>query len=667
MGDKSVGAMEQGGALKPGMTPEEFNQLSARLGYPFVWKADAENPGTLDLATGELAIFSVPQDRYITTDAKGAQVEPTDALRSAIRLIQDAKGGNDPGVLTPAQRKLLQQELNGRQLNAQLTHFSAAEYTRDERAMVRHILLAGGYIRKAHLKQRNRGNLAYEQIVYGMGDPLAAELFFNNHGPWCEKVADPQCAALPIPPPPPPRTAGAHLYPSGMTAKQFQALERLPNGRDLMSPFVAVEEEGKRYKAVPFGIHPLLHPSLKSASIELQKAADYAKPRPNGSDQEKKEMAALRDYLLKVADALVSDKPYPFDAADEAWVKIPVTSKWALRIGPDEVYWDVLQQHAGYQIHFGISDPVAQKGAELFYRYGLQKIEAEFADLIGTDVYQARPIAADLPMTFVREVFAEGEARHGHQAVAAFSLPNWGPNAMGAKWMFTNESPATTERQRLIAKTFLGDAYVPYVQPQRATTKTVAHELFHGFGPQDETVVTLADGTKSTVRNALGDIKPIIEETKAETSGYWLVEQFEQAGLISAQERKEITVSGIGWLFSFVSRGLMTPEGKVKTYSGVAAIILGHFIEKGVIKYDEARGQWTVADFDAIPAAAGDLLRTLGRIQATGDQVAAQKLVDHFTKDPGVLNGIRPGQVAAMAEKAGIIPMVPRFQVVIDD
>ncbi len=350
--------------------------------------------------------------------------------------------------------------------------------------------------------------------------------------------------------------------------------------------------------------------------------------------------------------------------------------KWGLRIAPDETYWDEgagTNAHAAYEIFFGLFDPNAQRMLDSFNEFGYQRMEDELVELMNSKEYAGRSIAPKVPLKFARAIFVDGFPRMSHGTVAGFALPNWGPHAMAKKWIIG--SMASPERREHFYRTYLGEEYVQYAVGGASTANTVTHEIFHGLGPQDETQVRdehgqtkyLENGEPLTVRQALTPaVHQVLEEAKASFVYLWFDKKVEEAGIIDARTRKERNAAGVIWAFGHLLRELFNAEGKIKTYSAVGAMMLGSLMQEGAVSYNEQRGAWDI-DFDRVPDVAGEMLRRITRIQATGDREAGQALIDSYTKDAELLKLIRYEDIVKRARDAKIRPTVGRYQVIIDE
>lgn len=646
------------------VTPQTFNAKAARMGLPFSWHPSGVKDSASHIPTSDLKFFGVPQlDLYIRKN--GA---PTPLLGNLIRAVKHGVLGTHPGNVSDELRTTIQKDLDERDIVIFETHFDAKNFTRNERKMVGHILNAGRHIYRLHLLQIDPRNLVFEARVAGLADPLALELFYNSQAPWTEKIS--QGAAIFTDAK---RAPGEHLYPAEFTAADYAKLANEPNGAELTSPFVAVEKTETGYKAIPFSQHPLFKDEMQAVARELRLAAAFARHDRDSSKDEWKSIKAFRDYLRAVADAFESPLARPFDKADELWVKLPTKSKWALRIGPDETYWDGnIRGHAGFQIHFGISDSTAQQFMAPYRKYGFQNMESDFATLIGVDAYKGR-VVTEPNVKFMRPILAEGGARKAHGMTSAFSLPNWGDYSGEAKVIRDLETPDSQAKREFYFRTFFGDDYVQYAVPGMSTFDTITHELFHGFGPQsDDQISDLirpnvnSNGAPISVRDAISPgLQQTLEEAKASVVHFWFDQQLVDKNLSTELERKQKAAAGLSWALSHLSVGIYTDAGNIRDYSAVGALIVGHFMETGAMSYDESRGKWDI-DFDKVVESGASLVKQIARIQATGDRDGAQAMIDKFTLNEETLNMMRYEEAQLLRKTAGLKPTVGRYQVVID-
>src|SRR5262249_17535874 len=130
---------------------------------------------------------------------------------------------------------------------------------------------------------------------------------------------------------------------------------------------------------------------------------------------------SLADYMRAAAKAF---RDNDWESADEVWSKMSSqNSKYYLRIGPDEVYWEPCSQKAGFHVTFARINKESlgwqQKLVPL-----QQNMEADLAKLIGAP-YRERKVSFHLP-DFIEIILNAGDDRHAFGATIGQSLPNWG-------------------------------------------------------------------------------------------------------------------------------------------------------------------------------------------------------------------------------------------------
>src|SRR6476620_46419 len=105
-----------------------------------------------------------------------------------------------------------------------------------------------------------------------------------------------------------------------------------------------------------------------------------------------------------------------------------LNSKFYLRIGPDETYFEPCSRKAGFHVSFA---RINQDSLEWQKKLEPVKTDLEkaMADLAGAP-YKARDVKFHLP-DFIDIVINAGDSRDAFGATIGQSLPNWGPVADG--------------------------------------------------------------------------------------------------------------------------------------------------------------------------------------------------------------------------------------------
>ena len=314
-------------------------------------------------------------------------------------------------------------------------------------------------------------------------------------------------------------------------------------------------------------------------------------------------------------------------------------SRWYLRIGPDETYFDPCQVKAGFHVSLARID----KGA-LEWKRKLtpirQELEERLAKVIGS-AYTARQVKFKVP-DFINIVLNAGDSRSAIGATVGQSLPNFGPVAAESRGrtvvmanLYTDPDSKADGKKKaelLLSKTTL--EY--YDETSRShLLDVVLHEATHNFGPYGSTKV----GGKLPEEVFGGRMDAILEELKAQTGSLYLPLVLQEKGLITAKEARQLWVSAILWAFGQVSQGLVTSTGKPRTYPQLAAVQLGELTRAGALTFDAGAGpdsgRFTLV-WDKVPAAVTALMKEVGRIKASGDVEAAKTLVGAHTSTEGV-------------------------------
>ncbi|MCO4763206.1 MAG: hypothetical protein KC502_16935, partial [Myxococcales bacterium] len=503
------------------------------------------------------------------------------------------------------------------------------------RQFAQHMATVGRYIEVLH--RRQIGSLGLDTQIPKRDLPSLA-MYNRNQGPWCqapETEKDATCHGLPGMVP---RRSG--LYPLELQETDPKFCETLAKRKDastLLAPFVVVQ-----YAKPPKGQAP------KIGSKRALVAVPYPKAFPDESEAVARELIAaatqmkadpkeapLVAYLTAAAKAF-RDNSWP--AADEAWAKMAgSSSRWYVRVGPDETYFEPCSRKAGYHMVLARIDPgSAAWKAKLEPRK--DKLEALVAAAAGKP-YAARKITFHLP-EFIHIVLNAGDSRSATGATVGQSLPNWGPVAeqsRGRTVAMTNlytDADSTETLKKQTASIFCDATYKHLgfdSAPQ--TMSTVLHEAGHNLGPSHAYKV---DGQTDDQRFG-GATAAIMEELKAQTMSLafnpWLVEK----GLITQKFGRSAWLRDVTWAFGHISRGMTTSNGKPKAYSQLAAVQVGLLKDAGALTWhakDKAANGKDVgcfrSDFEKFGTGVAAMAKTVYGIKARGDASAAKTLLGKY-------------------------------------
>jgi len=591
----------------------DFNRIAYELAQPLFWVVDDDSDDTLD--PEELAVplgpWEATEEQYVKD---GAFTEVFDKAYAAIAAVY--REGFPTEGLAPEEakrREKVREELDFGRPTLVLTDLGDA--SDEDRAVLKHLLDAGKRIDVLYARQTGAAGMM-ERIPEN--DPASRMLLYRNHGPWCDTAAlneDPDCSALPERPP-----LISGLYPADLQSDPGFCGKLEADQPDLMDPFTVVRRGGDgALKAVPYS--EAYADDMKAISDDLHAAAEAI---------ESEEEQGFRTYLLAAAQAFLDNDWF---AADEAWLAMGSTpTKWYLRVGPDEVYFEPCNRKAAFHMSLARIDP-----SSLEWRKRLEPVKTDMekalADLAGPP-YVARDVAFHMP-DFIQIVLNAGDSRDNLGAVIGQSLPNWGPVAeKGGRTvvmtnLYTDPDSVAAHHVRLDA-TFcpetigqFGEGGYMYVMT------TVLHEAAHNLGP-DHTY--LVDG-KADDELFGGGLSSVMEELKAQTAAMYYTDWLAERGLIDEDEAPRAHAADTAWGLQKFTEGFVTPSGSPRAYSQLAAIQIGSFMDAGAITWHpeamaangEDQGCFQVHS-DIMPGAVHDLMAEVASIKARGDREAAEAL-----------------------------------------
>jgi hypothetical protein len=448
----------------------------------------------------------------------------------------------------------------------------------------------------------------------------------RNHGPRCEAARtqnDPFCNALATFPKPIP-----YSWPQDATVDEAFCAKMAaePNGKELTAPFTVVRATKRGFVATPY---------TKAYAAQMRPIA--ATLRATAKVVRSADEAPFKTYLLAAATAFETND---WASADEAWAAMSAdNSKWYLRIGPDETYWDPCGLKAGFHLSFARIDRTA-----LEWRNKLtalrSDLEATLATLIGAP-YIKREVNFKLP-EFINIIVNAGDSRDGLGATIGQSLPNFGKVAEESRGRTVAMVNLYTDADSLGDATLrdrslFTDATFAYASedPTVERLDTVLHEATHNLGPYGSYLI----GGKKSDDVFGGPTDAILEELKSQTGALYYLPFLKAKGLLQEEDVRKGYTAAIAWAFGHIARGMVDGSGHPKTYSQLSAIQLGELLAAGAITWAEGGatdpGRFDL-DITKMPAAVEALMKTVGQIKAVGDVKAAQELIQRHVSAEGL-------------------------------
>jgi hypothetical protein len=597
-----------------GLDRNRFNQLAVRANLPLYWAADTNNDQSVD-ANEVRSLLFYPTEGHWTENGK-----LTPAFEQAFAtLVALGKGEGSPA--TPAERAriaLVVDDLD--QGKPTLVESNLTTLPAQEKAAVLHILAATRLVDRLYARQTGSANLANQVAP----DTTSQSLFRRNWGAKClgpRTEKNSVCTAIPGSP-----KQKADVYPSALQddAKFCQALEARKDAKQLLAPFVVVREKDKALIAVPYSeaYSDLMGPIAAELDAAVQSLA--------GTE------AALASYLTAAASAFRNNG---WEAADEAWSKMNAeNSRYYLRIGPDETYWDPCSQKGGFHTTFALINKESLEWQKKLTPLQ-QEMEDSVAQLIG-NFYKPQKVKFKLP-DFIDIVWNAGDDRTAFGATIGQSLPNWGKVANENRGRTVAMSNLYTDADSLRTR---NDQAASLLVPETAKVlsggdarpgllSTILHEATHNLGPSHE--YAFAGKTDNIAFG--GQLASMLEELKAQSGALYYLDFLANKGVIDDNMKRQSYADSVVWSFGHISRGMWTDNHQRKPYSQLAAIQIGFLMDEGAVKWDDkakaANGKDTGAfriDFDAMPVACEKLMQTVARIKARNDKAGAEALAKKY-------------------------------------
>jgi hypothetical protein len=597
----------------------EFNRLAVEHDLPFFWRSDLNADGTLQ--PNEFVI-TWSRNAHTRSEFVNAGQRFTPAFSALYEQMSKPDAVNGFSAEELQRRAAVRLELS--QGRTTLVESDFSKRSDAEKKLVAHLLRVAVSIEQIYAKQKGTAGL---EAKLDARDPASAALFFRNQGPECEAPKterDPHCHALP----------GAEKPQSGLYPAEIQSdpkfcelLGKQKNKAELLDHFAVVVKGDTpgSFKALPYS--KAYASEMAAIAAELDGAAtDLGSEEP-----------ALKAYLSAAA---LSFRDNDWERANRAWVQMGTdNSKYYLRVGPDEVYYEPCAWKAGFALAFARINPDS-----IEWRKRLdpikQDIENDLARLAGKP-YQARNVGFKLP-DFIDIVLNAGDNRPPIGATVGQSLPNWGPVAEtgGRTVTMTNLYTDDDSQKALMEKmsSLFCSNSMKLADPKPSVMGIVLHEAAHNLGPAHDYKV---NGKVDTAIFG-GPLAATFEELKAQTAALYLPAALVDRHLITQLEADTSHLQEVAWTFGQIGQGMYDPHGKPKNYPQLAAIQLGSLGSGGAVEWKPNELASNGADrgcyevhLDKWNASVGDLAKQVLQIKGRGDKAGAEALKKRWVDDDG--------------------------------
>ncbi|PIF05167.1 MAG: Zn-dependent hydrolase [Draconibacterium sp.] len=397
------------------------------------------------------------------------------------------------------------------------------------------------------------------------------------------------------------KPVGAGFYPTDMTKEEFDLWDN--DTKTSQYTLIRRDNNGK-LESVPY--HIAFEEEIKKAADLLQQAASLA------------EDEGLKNYLLKRAEALLTDNYYE---SDIAWMDMK-NNTIDFIIGPIENYEDHLYGYKAAHESFLLIKDRAWSEKLVKFEALLPVLQKE---LPCGQKYKNEVPGLNSDINVYDAIYYAGDCNSGSKTIA-INLPNderVRETKGSRKLQLKNSMQAKFDKILVpISNLLIAEDQRQYVKFDAFFENTMFHEVAHGLG-LGNTV-----DKKSTVREALKENYTAIEEGKADILGLWCVYRLNEMGELDDKDMMDNFVTFMAGIFRSVRFGAASAHGKANM------IRFYYFQEKGAFERDDATGTYRV-NFEKMKEAMLSLSDLILTIQGDGDYVGAGKLIEEkgFIRD----------------------------------
>lgn len=429
-----------------------------------------------------------------------------------------------------------------------------------------------------------------KDVFDNLADPAERSFAYVNYGPWNRIDNKPFIEGYGE------RPAGACFYPEDMTKEEFEALE--DPAKD--SPYTLIRRAQDGSLEVVW-YHDAYSTQVGKIASFLRAAADITIK------------SSVREYLLKMADAVLTDNYYE---SEKAWLNMD-DSKMDLVIGPTEAIDDQLY---GIKASFGAYVLLKNLSRTETLQMLCARLPELQAMLPGDPSYHSFVPGVDSDIFSCDVIYYGGYPNAGYKNIA-INLPHdeRAQKEMGTRTiLFDNIIRDKFNRTLFPVGRILFDSEdAAHIDANAFYFGIVYRELAKSLGVK-ETI-----NGQGLVADALGSESLTIEKAKSNVIGAYLnALEVNKRHLDALILREDV-------LATFVANTIRSCRFGDGDATGRAAfIVYNYLVEQGAI-FRKASGKYDL-DYDKIFASLEKLGASILEIQATGDKAAANELVAKY-------------------------------------
>ena len=433
-------------------------------------------------------------------------------------------------------------------------------------------------------------NFGSKDFFSALADPAEQAYALINYGPWDRIDNRPFIEGFGTKP------AGARFYPEDMTDPEFQALKDPAKN----SPYTLIRRKADgSLEAVWY------HDAYKE---HVHKMANYLRAAADITIK-----ASVREYLLQMADALLTDNYY---ASERAWLEM-TDSKMDLVIGPNETIDD---ERYGLKASYGAYVLLKNLDRTASLQSMTARLPELQASLPGDAIYHSFVPGAESNIFSCDVIYYGGYTNAGYKVIAInFPYDTRVQEEFGTRTiLFDNVIREKFNRTVFPAGMQLFEgADCAHLDANAFYWGIVFREVAKGLGVK-ETITG-----KGTVTEALGNEALTLEKAKSNVLGAYLCAREVEDHRIDALIMKPDVLA------TFVANVIRSTRFGFGDATGRANLVIYNYLmEQGAITR-KASGKYGI-DYAKTEEAIASLGAQILKLQALGDREAATEFVNKY-------------------------------------
>ncbi|HOJ63867.1 MAG TPA: hypothetical protein PLE45_05550 [Spirochaetota bacterium] len=479
-----------------------------------------------------------------------------------------------------------------------------SSFTEEEKKIVAFLMQASDLIQEIFYLQKYKDNLLIKKEIEKIDIPYLKEYFtimngpfdaYNNNEPYIEEFNNKNIYD----------NEKANFYPEDLSIEEWNDfLNNNPELKDeFIFPYTIIVRENGKLKAVKYSDYYKEY--LSKISELLFEASNYTNN------------FSLKSYLTSQANAFLNNDFYE---ADIRWLQIEDSNIEPL-LGAHEFYED---RFLGYKASFTAFISIIKKDENKKLEFIEKLLDKLQSNLPLPDYCKKFKRGSQSQIKIVDLIYSSGDARGPFQTIA-FNLPNSQKikKEFGSKKVLLYNIIEAKFNNILmpIARRVLTEKEILRLSFPANFNLILFHEISHELGIS---FIKDSDGTQREVSYYLKELYPIIEETKADVMGIYLLSYFLKECFISDCSIMEVCTTYIMGLLRSIR------FGKENVYC-ISSIIQWNFLKKEDVLITLNNNKFSI-DLHKFEKTIEKLLNIILTLQKQGDYDKCDIFIKEYSK-----------------------------------